>query len=255
MRQKRQKENNNNEEEEEEENKSIKLLKWKVVLSSRTRSSWAFCCSCPVGKMRHILDGKQMRGGRGKRQRHQTQLPSDDQLVYNTESLSFAKSSWYRNMISADFERFFPFFSQALEERWQHACHEKSGAYFSLSHPFYMIRDSNVKKEKKKKDVAFILYFFSPPTITGQMMRPSWDRLSSVSLRWPCNKQRGADTIFTEKERCCFLVIKTHFAFHLHCQLKAHKQGNPLWNATYKCDQSLFSQLERLKPGNMMFVC
>lgn len=137
MRQKRQKENNNNEEEEEEENKSIKLLKWKVVLSSRTRSSQAFCCSCPVGKMRHILDGKQMRGGgRGKRQRNKSQLPSDDQLVYNTESLSFAKSSWYRNMISADFERFFPFFSQALEERWQHACHEKSGAYFSLSPHF-----------------------------------------------------------------------------------------------------------------------
>lgn len=184
--------------------KSIKLLKWKVVLSSRTRSSQAFCCSCPVGKMRHILDGKQMRGGRGKRQRHQTQLPSDDQLVYNTESLPFAKSSWYRNTISADFERFCQFFSHALEEIWQHARHEKSGAYFSLSHPFYMIRDSNVKKEKEKKDVAFILYFFSPPTITGQMMRPSWDRLSSVSLRWPCNKQRGADTIFTEKERCCF---------------------------------------------------
>lgn len=38
-----------------------------------------------------------------------------------------------------------------------------------------------------------------------------------------------------------FLVIKTHFAFYLHSQLK---HGNPLWNATYKCDQSLFSQLE-----------
>lgn len=100
------------------------------------------------------------------------------------------------------------------------------------------------KKEKGKKKMWRILSLKKTKTITGQMMRPSWDRLSSVSLRWPCNKQRGADTIFTEKERCCFLVIKTHFAFHLHSQLKPHKHGNPLWNATYKCDQSLFSQLE-----------
>lgn len=65
--------------------------------------------------------------------------------------------------------------------------------FFYETHLLNQLCEMEVLKTTAKKDMGSLhhfsmFFFFAAQKITGQMMWPSWDRLSTVSLRWPCKK-------------------------------------------------------------------
>lgn len=93
------------------------------------------------------------------------------------------------------------------------------------------IKASSIKSGLKKIHGKYSWHSSYPPPITkkggkttGQMMWPSWDRLSTVSLGWPCKKQTGsmvAALVFALRKReeralLFFSLIKKKSVFALH---------------------------------------
>ncbi len=102
--------------------------------------------------------------------------------------------------------------------------------------------------------MAFILSFSPPKKITGQMMWPSWDRLSTVSLGWPCKKKKkykqGSGWYHLKKrenegrERTVVFDIKETFCLPFEAPVKSATNMEIHYETLLiKCDQSLCSQL------------
>lgn len=127
--------------------------------------------------------------------------------------------------------------------------------YLPTHSPFQTDKSFKQKIRLEKDTWQIFMAFISPPNVkrkknAGQMMWPSWDRLSTVSLGWPCKKQtgsmvaasrlhgeeegKGSAVVFTNKKTFCF-----PFAFQLKSATNMEIHYRQL---RQNCDQSLCSQ-------------
>lgn len=196
----------------------------------------AFCWNCPAEEKkekRHNLDAMLMRGEGNvegeDRNKPNSHLMTSLSIILNPFTVPRCK-----NRISPDRKDLMAV--SGLRARDHHFLLRQISSA-TCPHKALSKRIKSFKhKIRLEKDTwqIFMAFILSSPqrekkkNPAGQMMWPSWDRLSTVSLGWPCKKQTGstvAALVFPvrkrEKRALLFLLIKRYFAFHLQRQFKS----------------------------------